>query len=176
MYGLNYPNSYNFIYTNTFVLRSMVLALDTEFKKTVKETWFLGSVFPQLLLSSKWTKRLKALLTYYLSSNSIIIIWPKFAQIQSLIYRTTTTKYKSYNILLLLKCRLKYHQNKIHPSIKYLRLQDMGGANGSRQGKKIKDLKTSSSVIPKQKKRLKYVFFPHYTKLHQLTEVYIMLV
>lgn len=35
----------------------------------------------------------------------------------------------------------------------------MGGAKGRKQGKKIKDQKTSSSVIPKQKKRLKYVFF-----------------
>lgn len=35
----------------------------------------------------------------------------------------------------------------------------MGGAKGRKQGKKIKDHKTSSSVIPKQKKRLKYVFF-----------------
>lgn len=35
----------------------------------------------------------------------------------------------------------------------------MGGAEGKKQGRKIKNLKTSSSVILKQKKRLKYIFF-----------------
>lgn len=69
-------------------------------------------VFLQLLRSSKRTKTTKPLLTYYLSSNSIIVIWPKLAQIQSLIYKTRTQSIKSYNILLPLKATLKYHQNK----------------------------------------------------------------
>lgn len=63
----------------------MSLARDAEFKKINKYRNLIRRVFLQLLFSYKRTKRLKASLTYYLSSNSVIVIWPKLAQIQSLI-------------------------------------------------------------------------------------------